>query len=225
MDNLTGRTVNGVTNDCITQSSLDVTASASTVTSPSQLTFTSSDTSLFSYCLIIISFIGIVANGFVTFLLIKSNRSSASTTKVLIASQCLIDSFYSLGSFLCYVVKLSGLNQYSYPPTKINSVICILLDSGTASAVFQNSSMWSYRHHCRTLLEGRVPDRTSQVLSSVDDSCHHRRDVAERICHVSVAECVHYQNLVRPMLFNGSLVQCRCQQGLVFLALCWCNGS
>jgi hypothetical protein len=73
--------------------------------------------------------------------MIKSNRSLVSITNVLIASQCLIDAFYSFGSILCYVIKLSGLNHYSHPPTKFNSVICILLDSGTTSAVVQNSSI------------------------------------------------------------------------------------
>jgi hypothetical protein len=168
-DGIIGTTISNWTIDRVTEASsitgtstLPATGSSSWVMPPP------SSFNLYNYFAIIVSTIGIIANGFVSLLVIKSNRSSASATKVLIASQCLIDMFYSIGSFLAYFLKLIGLKHYRQPPTMSNIIVCVLFDSGTASAIFQNSSTaglvaitltgcWSCCYHSRTILQGRLP--------------------------------------------------------------------
>lgn len=133
-----GTAVFGVTMECMTEASSDnVTAASASKTTSSTLAYSSENFRPYTYFAIVVSFIGIVANGLLSVLMIKLYRSSASTTNVLIASQCLIDMFYSLGSFLSYCF---GPKHYSQPPTTLDTIICVLIDSGTCSALFQNSS-------------------------------------------------------------------------------------
>jgi hypothetical protein len=100
----------------------------------------SSGHSVFNILAIIISIIGIVANGFLTFIMAKSNRSTANTTNVLIGNQCLLDTFYSVSSLFNYIFKLANPTHYSQPPTTLDTIVCVLHDSGTISAVFQINS-------------------------------------------------------------------------------------
>lgn len=136
---MTEQTVFSVMKDNLTSASSSFEISATTSSTHSSNSPLSTFTE-FDAIALAVSTIGIIANGFLTLIMIKSNRATASTTSVLIGNQCLIDMFYSVNVFICYLRGAAGLKQYQKPPTVSDIIMCKLVDSGTISMVCANCS-------------------------------------------------------------------------------------
>lgn len=138
---MTDWSVSRVTMNSTLASTSEVLSSiAASATVSSQISSNSSGYSVFDFLAVVVATVGIVANICLAAAVILTNRVSSNPTHILIANQCLLDSLYSLGSFISVVVKIAGVLRYSDPPTALDNLKCVLFDSDSFGVTFQNCS-------------------------------------------------------------------------------------